>query len=386
MALWDDLKNKPWVRYAALPVAGGLIYFMFFWNPARPPKSPAPAARPQALKATGKAAEKNAPLYSLRTQPWQNRVDQDIDVLKGNLSEIKKKEDDLTQKLGELNKNLSDLLKQKKEEEIKPIRPAAKPPVVFPEPQPSRSGAGGIIIRRFQSLGAGAPVVSKNALKKVSTGPTAYLPAGSMASSLLLNGVDAPIGAKSFPVLLALKEAFYAPNSYRVPLKGCFILGKAEGDASSERANIQVIKLSCVLSQSRVFERDVSGYVISDDGKEGIPGRLVAKESSKVALAAVAGVASGLARAFSQTQATNVVTSTGAVTSTVTGSALKFGVGSGAEGLAQELQRYFERESSRFVPVIEIEAGKPVTAVMLGGVAVPELSTGKNGGVASGLD
>ena len=62
-----------------------------------------------------------------------------------------------------------------------------------------------------------------------------------MARSILLTGVVAPVGGKPFPVLIALTEAFTAPNSYRVPLRGCFALGKAEGNASSERADIQVV-------------------------------------------------------------------------------------------------------------------------------------------------
>ena len=142
---------------------------------------------------------------------------------------------------------------------------------------------------------------------------TSYLPGGSMARSVLLTGVDAPVGGKPFPVLLALKEAFASPNSYQVPLKGCFALGKAEGNASSERADIQIVRMSCVLPDGKAFEQEITGYLVGEDGKQGIPGKLVDKEGRKIAFAAVAGVGAGLARAFGQQQVTNVVTDSGAL-------------------------------------------------------------------------
>ena len=133
-----------------------------------------------------------------------------------------------------------------------------------------------------------------------------YLPGGSMARSVLLTGADAPVGGKPFPVLVALKEAFASPNSYSVPLKGCFALGKAEGNASSERADIQIVRMSCVLPDGKAFEQEVTGYLVGEDGKQGIPGKLVDKEGRKIAFAAIAGVGAGLARAFGQQQVTNV--------------------------------------------------------------------------------
>ena len=102
-----------------------------------------------------------------------------------------------------------------------------------------------------------------------------------MARSVLLTGVDAPVGGKPFPVLLALKEAFASPNSYQVPLKGCFALGKAEGNASSERADIQIVRMSCVLPDGKAFEQEITGYLVGEDGKQGIPGKLVDKEGQK---------------------------------------------------------------------------------------------------------
>ena len=213
-----------------------------------------------------------------------------------------------------------------------------------------------------------------------------YLPGGSMARSVLLTGADAPVGGKPFPVLIALKEAFASPNSYNVPLKGCFALGKAEGNASSERADIQIVRMSCVLPDGKAFEQEVTGYLVGEDGKQGIPGKLVDKEGRKIAFAAIAGVGAGLARAFGQQQVTNVVTDSGAVTSTVTGDALTFGLASGAQGAASEMQKYFQKQAERLFPVVEIDAGKNVTLVMLSGVKVPGLEAMNRTDARRGLD
>jgi conjugal transfer pilus assembly protein TraB len=207
-----------------------------------------------------------------------------------------------------------------------------------------------------------------------------------MAHSVLLTGVDAPVGGKPFPVLLALKEAFASPNSYQVPLKGCFALGKAEGNASSERADIQIVRMSCVLPDGKAFEQGITGYLVGEDGKQGIPGKLVDKEGRKIAFAAVAGVGAGLARAFGQQQVTNVVTDSGAITSTVTGDALTFGLASGAQGAATEMQRYFQKQAERLFPVVEIDAGKNVTMVMLSGTKVPGLEAANKTDARRGLD
>jgi conjugal transfer pilus assembly protein TraB len=228
------------------------------------------------------------------------------------------------------------------------------------------------------------PVVGKAQAPAVRQ--TSYLPGGSLARSVLLTGVDAPVGGKPFPVLLALTEGFASPNSYQVPLKGCFALGKAEGNASSERADIQIVRMSCVLPDGKAFEQEITGYLVGDDGKQGIPGKLVDKEGRRIAFAAVAGVGAGLARAFGQQQVTNVVTDSGAITSTVTGDALTFGLASGAQGAATEMQRYFQKQAERLFPVVEVDAGKNVTMVMLSGTKVPGLESMNKTDPRRGLD
>jgi hypothetical protein len=367
----EELKSKPWFPWA---VGAGVVmslFWLLFWS----------TPEPDPIRTTSgpRGKDQREGLYDLKIGSWQNRVDQDLEATKKQLAEMDLRQQEIRDQFKNVGDALSDLSLQMKESRLSASKSA--PPI----PEQKVTGSG-ITVMRF----AAKSPATEHPLKAKAEAPairrTSYLPGGSMAHSVLLTGVDAPVGGKPFPVLLAFTEAFASPNSYQVPLKGCFALGKAEGNASSERADIQIVRMSCVLPDGKAFEQEVTGYLVGDDGKQGIPGKLVDKEGRKIAFAAVAGVAAGLARAFGQQQVTNVVTDSGAITSTVTGDALTFGLTGGAQGAATEMQRYFQKQAERLFPVVEIDAGKNVTMVMLSGTKVPWLEAMNKTDLRRGLD
>ena len=374
MSVLEELKSKPWFPWA---IGAGVILFIFwllFWS--------TPGPGPIGTNRGPKGKDQKEGLYDLKIGSWQNRVDQDLEATKKQLAEMDLRQQEIRDQFKNVGDALSDLTFQMKaEKESRLAASRAAPPV----PEQKAMGSG-ITVMRFAAKSASMERPLKAKTEAPAIRHTFYLPGGSMAHSVLLTGVDAPVGGKPFPVLLALKEAFVSPNSYLVPLKGCFALGKAEGNASSERADIQIVRMSCVLPDGKAFEQEITGYLVGEDGKQGIPGKLVDKEGRKIAFAAVAGVGAGLARAFGQQQVTNVVTDSGAVTSTVTGDALTFGLASGAQGAATEMQRYFQKQAERLFPVIEIDAGKNVTLVMLSGTKVPGLEAMNKTEPRRGLD
>jgi conjugal transfer pilus assembly protein TraB len=373
MSVLEELRSKTWFLWA---VGAGMIVFLF-WILFSSTPEPGPA------RTTPKGKDLKEGLYDLKLGSWQNRVDQDLEATKKQLAEINIKQQEIRDQFKNVGDALSDLTLQMKAERESRLASSRTGPSI---PEQKAMGSG-ITVMRF---GAAKSPATERPVKAKAEAPairqTSYLPGGSMAHSVLLTGVDAPVGGKPFPVLLALKEAFASPNSYQVPLKGCFALGKAEGNASSERADIQIVRVSCVLPDGKAFEQEITGYLVGEDGKQGIPGKLVDKEGRKIAFAAVAGVAAGLARAFGQQQVTNVVTDSGAITSTVTGDALTFGLAGGAQGAATEMQRYFQKQAERLFPVVEIDAGKNVTMVMLSGTKVPGLEAMNRTDPRRGLD
>ncbi len=370
MAFLDNLSSRKWFPWAVGVLVLFASWFIFWSTPAPPPVR-------QVKKQAQGTKER---LYDLKVGPWQNRVDQDLEATRRQIEEMDRNQKEIRYELKGIADTLATLAREKAEKEPEETKEAVKTSA------PTLSVGGEINVHRFREPSAAQRPSEIKPIPKSSIGPTTYLPGGSMARSILLTGVDAPVGGKPFPVLIALREAFNTPNSYRLPLRGCFALGKAEGNASSERADIQVVRMSCVLPGGKAFEQDVTGYLVADDGKQGIPGKLVEKQGRKIALAALAGIGSGLARAFGQQEVTNVVTESGAITSTVTGDALRFGLAKGAEGAATELQRYFEKHAERLVPVVEVEAGKKVTLIMLSGVKVPGLETVGKADVRRGID
>jgi conjugal transfer pilus assembly protein TraB len=274
VSLLEYLKSKPWFPWA---IGAGLIVFIFwllFWSTPEP--------GPMRSTRNPKGKDQKGGLYDLKIGSWQNRVDQDLEATKKQLAEIDIRQQEIRDQLKNAGDALSDLtLEMKAEKESRLAAFKSAPPI----PEQKAMGSG-ITVMRFEATKSPAtalPVKAKSDTPAVRQ--TAYLPGGSMARSVLLTGVDAPVGGKPFPVLLALTEAFASPNSYQVPLKGCFALGKAEGNASSERADIQIVRMSCVLPDGKAFEQEITGYLVGDDGKQGIPGKLVDKEGRRIAFA-----------------------------------------------------------------------------------------------------
>ena len=375
MSALDELKAKPWFPWVLGCGVLVILFWLLFWT--------TPDPIPSKSSKDSKAKDQKEGLYDLKIGSWQNRVDQDLEATRKQIAEMDLKQQEIRDQFKGIGDSLSELSLQMKEEK-ESRRAATKLPAPIMD---QKTPGNGITVMRF---GATKSSITVPPTKTKAEAPIAkqvsYLPGGSMARSVLLTGADAPVGGKPFPVLVALNEAFASPNSYSVPLKGCFALGKAEGNASSERADIQIVRMSCVLPDGKAFEQEVTGYLVGDDGKQGIPGKLVDKEGRKIAFAAIAGVGAGLARAFGQQQVTNVVTDSGAVTSTVTGDALTFGLASGAQGAASEMQKYFQKQAERLFPVVEIDAGKKVTLVMLSGVKVPGLEAMNRTETRRGLD
>ena len=114
----------------------------------------------------------------------------------------------------------------------------------------------------------------------------------------------------------------------------------------------------------------IKGYVADSTGKAGIRGRLVSKQGTVLANALLAGVASGIGNAFTQS---SMVTSTSPLGSTQTvqaGKELQAGLGQGAGTALNQLSRYYISLAEKLFPIIEVDAGQPVDIVITKGFSV----------------
>ncbi len=243
-----------------------------------------------------------------------------------------------------------------------PAGPAASPPPAAP------------LIRRFELE---APVFGDpggEAAKPLSL----WLPAGSHAEAVVIAGVDASAGVASQgdprPVLLRIAGPGWTAaadgTARSVDLDGCTVTAAAYGDLSSEKVYARLRTLTCAGNEpGTVVETDVAGFV-AGSGKAGVRGPVVSREGALVEKAFLAGLVSGIgqgvAGAFAP-QAVAAGTGGAAVANTGLDDIGRAGLGSGASSAGRKVADYLIRRAEQYQPVIQLQAGTPVTVVFLEG-------------------
>ena len=205
----------------------------------------------------------------------------------------------------------------------------------------------------------------------------AYLPSGSNFEAVLMNGLDAntSVAANKTPApsLLRIKTEAILPNLYSQDVKECFILVGSYGNLSSERAEMRTENISCVSETGRVFEGKVEGYVVGEDGKVGMRGRLVSKQGALLAKGFMAGFLGGLGQTFTAQPVQSLNVSPG-TTQTYqypdAGQALGNSLAGGLNKSSQMLSQFYIKMAEQMFPVIEIDAGRKVTIILLKGVEI----------------
>lgn len=197
-----------------------------------------------------------------------------------------------------------------------------------------------------------------------------HLSAGSFGEATLLTGVYAPVTGEPLPVLLRLDTALVGPQRSRIPIRGAFLVGKAQGDANSRRATVQLDTLSLVRSDGSPFETKVNGWAADSDGIQGLQGNYVWRAEEVLGLSSLTGALSGGADALSQKETTAQVTPLGGSQGTVTGNPLKF---AGFRSLSSAFSRLSEMVSQRLneiVPAIYVPNARSITVAFISGVTL----------------
>ena len=214
-----------------------------------------------------------------------------------------------------------------------------------------------------------------------------YIPAGSYASAILLNGVDVSAGVSSQaspqPVLIKLIHRGSLPNKTFGKMKECRVVAAAYGDLSSERAYMRLEKLSCVKPDGHVIESKVDGYVSGNDGKNGVRGRVVIRDAEMLKRGFMGGVLSGLGKATTNSFSSTSVSPFGSVnTSTAKGADIFKQAGAQGSADAFELMaRYNIQRAEQYQPVIQIGAATKVEVVFLSGAEFGEQKVMERKGV-----
>lgn len=263
---------------------------------------------------------------------------------------------------------------------LPPMQPPAQP-IPPPLPDASSPGAGTKAdlplqprepgIATFEVSDARAP--SKDEGNPAQTGKT-YIPSGSFMRVALMGGLDAPTGGQAqnnpWPVLMRVQDNAFLPNRYRAKVKECFMLGQGYGDISSERAYMRLESLSCVLNSGEVVDTPAKGYIVGEDGKAGMRGRLVSKQGQILANALMTGIIAGIGQGFQQSATSYSTTPLGSVGTVNSGQQFQAGIGAGIGKALDRLSQYYITLAEKMFPIIEVDAGRVVDVVLTKGVTL----------------
>lgn len=293
----------------------------------------------------------------------------------------------LKQKLEEVEQKQSiPLPPQQQPASILPPLPPMHPPVqsVPPSlPDPAGSGAN-TNLPPLPPLQPREPGIASFAVSDAvvahkeegSLGPTGktYIPSGSFMRVALIGGLDAPTGGQAqnnpWPVLMRIQDNAFLPNRYRAKVKECFMLGSGYGDISSERAYMRLESLSCVLNNGEVVDTPAKGYIVGEDGKAGMRGRLVSKQGQILANALMTGIIAGIGQGFQQSATTYSTTALGSVGTVDSGKQFQAGIGAGVGKALDRLSQYYITLAEKMFPIIEVDAGRVVDVVLTKGVTL----------------
>lgn len=207
----------------------------------------------------------------------------------------------------------------------------------------------------------------------------------------LISGFAAPTmeAAKSEPVkaFLRIRDLAVLPNRVKGDLKGCFAIAEAYGNLSDERAHLRLLRLSCIARDgSSVIDEPIRGFVVDEDGRIGLKGRVIAKMGALLARSVAASFLQGFGDAYAASGYTQTTSGLGQVTTLDPGDAFKTGLGKGIAEGPKQLSKFYMELARQTFPVIEVGAGKRVTIVIDTGVdlAIREKCLGGKNGCSEG--
>ncbi|WP_353684399.1 TraB/VirB10 family protein [Thermodesulfovibrio sp. 3907-1M] len=301
----------------------------------------------------------------------QEKVNMILEDKKKMEEELKKKEE-------------QEKLEKEKEKQAKMTPPAFNPPpphTPIANMPPIPSGEPGVIKTpeppKVETIG-GIGMVSqqiqekKEPEKKQDTKKKYYLPTSFMEATLL-SGLDAPAISKAegnpMPALFRIKAPAVLPNKVKANLKGCFVIAEGLGSLADERAHLRLVSLSCIDRKGNaVIDQKVKGFVVDNDGKIGLRGRVVSKMGAHIVRSLIAGLFGGIGQVAGTQAYTYNVTGSGTITTLDTGKAAQAAIGAGVQQAAQSIQKFYLELAQQTIPVIEIQATRNVTLVISEGV------------------
>lgn len=190
---------------------------------------------------------------------------------------------------------------------------------------------------------------------------------GTFARAVLLGAADANASvngqSNTTPILFRILGRGVLPNGFHSHLRGCFVVGEVYGDISSERGEVKLAQISCVL-KGKTITKSINGTAYFM-GKEGIRGRAIMRNGPVLWNAGISGMLSGLAQGVQSAQQTQSVSPLGTTTTVPTGRIATSMAAGGIQSAANTLANYYVKLADQYHPIIELNAGTIVNLVFL---------------------
>ncbi|MFY4257838.1 TrbI/VirB10 family protein [Achromobacter xylosoxidans] len=210
--------------------------------------------------------------------------------------------------------------------------------------------------------------------------PGEYVPMTTVFEGHLITGMDAPTDqsakakVNAVPGILRVKGISSMPNGHTSQsLNDCRVLVAGYGGLSDERAQLRTESIACIIpnddptKEPRVVEAPLDGFVLGEDGRVGVRGRLVSKQGQLIAKTLMAGVLSGFGDALKPTRVQGLdLNPSGSVqTQSVDASTIgKTGLATGLSDAAKSVSEYYLKLADQMMPVLEVDAGRKVTVAL----------------------
>lgn len=190
-----------------------------------------------------------------------------------------------------------------------------------------------------------------------------YIPSGSFARAVIIEGADANASvtgnSNPSPMQFRLTGPVIMANNEEYDLSGCMVTAGVYGDISSERALVRTDRLSCKIFGHTV-DMPFKGHV-SFMGKNGIKGEPVIRNGEMIGYAFAGGAINAIGSGIGKVGQTTV--GIGAADTTSFGDVARAGLGSGTSQVGKTLSDYFIKRAEQYHPVIPVGAGVDVTVV-----------------------
>ena len=201
-----------------------------------------------------------------------------------------------------------------------------------------------------------------------------YIPSGTYAKAVLTSGVVASTSTQSQgnpqPIVLRLADEGNLPRGWKSTVKDAVLIGACYGDLSSERVLCRLESMSWVESDGETVERKVEGWIIGEDGRPGLRGKVVDRAGDVARESFIAGILSGMANflQFESTRSVYPVSPFGQTNSLSNKDALQGGLGKGASNALDKLAEFSIKRAESMSPVLVVNSGRVVDVVFRKGV------------------